>query len=79
MLISEKYLKCVVGNLNKTLFLGFNRQTERLCVVELNDDNISILPQWEADLIISTNKNTHFFLENGLKYKYYIEYSLKDY
>jgi len=72
----ERY---VIGNNNKTAFIGYDEINERFKSVDgIEDKNILIFTLEDVDKELKYHQNTLYHVRNDFKYKYKINISWAD-
>jgi len=72
----ERY---VIGNKDKTSFLGYDATNSRSKKVDgIGDEDIQIFTLENVNLMLDWHQNTLFYIRNDFKYKYKINISWAD-
>jgi len=76
--MENAFTKYVIGNKDKTKFLGWDDYSFKLIVVStLQDEELELMSESCVDKILETNKNTRFYFLNDMLYKYKVVFTLQ--
>jgi hypothetical protein len=76
--MNKKITRYIIGNKGKTKFLGYDKLTNHLVVLDnLESDDLEIMTQQNVDNILETNRYTNFYIVNDMKHKYKLVFELE--